>query len=86
MTYFVILQRAFKNLYNYDLDMVKQPVFNDHEIGLYHVIDDICKDMQAKGMYISSHNCLKTQNMLAFYDSSCLSKNPCAFYHGLFLT
>lgn len=49
-------------------------MFNDSTEGLYHVIDNICKDMKSEGVCNASHNCLSTEDIFAIYDSERLPK------------
>lgn len=64
--------------------MVKGRVFNDPKTGLNHMIDNICKGLQANRNYTESHNSLKMEGILDLYDSRRLSKNdPLGFISKL---
>lgn len=68
------LQRGFKLFYKFNIQIRNGEIFNDTDTGLFHVVDNICKDKQADGKFSASHNVLTKEDIFTLYDSDSLSK------------
>lgn len=68
----------------FEIDILKDHVFSDPVIYLYHFIDNIPTQMQVDGNYTISHNSLRTEDISALFYSYRVSKNDA--FEGLFLT
>lgn len=75
VTYYSSLQRDFKIVYKFDIDIFQGGVFSEPTTEIYHVVDNIFKEIQVNGNYTASHNSLTTEDSFALYDSDGLSKD-----------
>lgn len=70
------LQWGFKILYRYrNLHLIKNHVFNNPNTGIFHGVDDICKQFQRGGKSSGYHNLITKEDLLMLYDSHMLLKN-----------
>lgn len=75
-------QRGFRLFYKSNIKIHVRPAefFNKTETGLFHVLNNICKNKQAEVKSSRPHNVLTKQDIMTLYDSDSLSmKTPLGF-------
>lgn len=73
--YIAGLQRAFKEVWNYDIKLLDAPVFKDPKVGVYTVIDNKIREVQANGTTVDSANILTFNDIERLYSSPYLGKS-----------
>lgn len=63
------IQRAFSVYWGYDAQLFYGPIFNDPNTGLKTVLDNKCRQLQAKGMTAQGHNVLSHDEFVKLYNS-----------------
>lgn len=67
------IQSAFSVYWCYDIHLLCGPTFNDPNTGLENVLDNKCRELQAKSIIAQGHNVLSDQDVLKLYDSQHLN-------------
>lgn len=70
--------------YKYEIKIRGGDVFNHADTGLFHVVDNICKQKQAEDKCSFPHNVLTKEDIFSLYDSEALSnKTPLGFLNRM---
>lgn len=72
-SYVLGLQRAFKQVWGYELSLLKGPIFDCQSDGLVNVIDNHFSDQQSRGLVTKSHNVMSVNDIKKLYSSDKLS-------------
>lgn len=68
------IQRGFKEVWGYDLKLLRGPVFRHPKTGLYNVIENKIREQQTKGKTPKEHNYLPESDLIKLLESPELSK------------
>ena len=80
--YVTNIQRAFKNDWGYDINLLSGPVFDCPRAGLVSVLDNKVRELQRNGDMVLSHNVLSKEEVVKLYKSPSLSRDTSAGFQA----
>lgn len=75
MRYYILgVQRGFSDLWDYNLQLLKGPIFECKKEGLMAVLDNRFREQQSRGLLVKNHNVLTRDQLERLYLSPSLSR------------